>query len=207
MADASRFWDRLAVRYARQPIADKAAYQRKLQVTRDLLRPDMEVLEFGCGTGSTAIAHAPHVRHITAIDISEGMLAIARAKAAAANADNIRFERSAIADYAAADGSFDIVLGMSVLHLVDNRDAVITKVHRLLKPGGYFVSSTACLGDGMRFFKYIAPIGHALGLLPLLRVFSRRELVASISAAGFEIVEDWRPGMGKAVFVVATKAG
>src|SRR5690606_31161297 len=105
MTDASRFWDKLAEKYAKQPIADEAAYQHKLQVTRDLLRPDMEVPEFGCGTGSTAIAHAPHVRHITAIDISEGMLEIARAKAAAAGAGNIDFERSAIADYAVADSS------------------------------------------------------------------------------------------------------
>lgn len=207
MADASRFWDRLADRYSRQPIADAAAYERKLQVTRELLRPEMEVLEFGCGTGSTAIAHAPHVRHIMAIDISEGMLEIARRNAAAAGVGNITFERSAIGDYAAADSSFDVVLGMSVLHLVADRDAVIAKVLRLLKPGGYFVSSTACLGDSMGFFRYIAPVGQALGLLPLLRVFTRAELAASITAAGFEIVEDWQPGRGKAVFVVAKKAG
>ena len=55
----SRFWDRVAEGYAKKPVADEAAYQKKLQVTRDYFRPDMEVLEFGCGTGSTAIAHAP----------------------------------------------------------------------------------------------------------------------------------------------------
>jgi cyclopropane fatty-acyl-phospholipid synthase-like methyltransferase len=30
------------------------------------MRPDMEVLEFGCGTESTALEHAPHVAHIEA---------------------------------------------------------------------------------------------------------------------------------------------
>src|SRR5215217_1657238 len=59
-----RFWDNLAERYARQPIADEAAYQTKLDITRSYLHPDMAVLEFGCGTGSTALQHAPHVRHI-----------------------------------------------------------------------------------------------------------------------------------------------
>jgi ubiquinone/menaquinone biosynthesis C-methylase UbiE len=207
MQGESRFWDKLADRYSKQPIADEAAYQHKLQVTRALLRPEMEVLEFGCGTGSTAIKHAPHVKQITAIDISEKMLEIARGKAAAAGAGNIRFERAKIDDYTAADGSFDVVLGMSILHLVADREAVLRKVHRMLKPGGHFLSSTACLADGMGFFRYIAPVGKALGLLPLLRVFTRKELVASIAAAGFEIVEDWQPGKNKGVFVVAKKAG
>lgn len=207
MTDASKFWDKTADKYARMPITDEAAYQHKLAATRALLRPEMEVLEFGCGTGSTAILHAPHVQQITAIDLSERMLEIAQGKAAAAGVDNIRFQRATIDDYEAAERSFDMVLGLSILHLVADRDAVIKKVHRLLKPGGHFISSTACLGDTMGFFKYIGPIGKALGFLPLLRVFTRKELVASVAGAGFEIVEDWQPGKGAAVFMVAKKAG
>ena len=49
MTHSARFWDRIAARYARKPVADEAAYQKKLAVTREYLRPDMEVLEFGCG--------------------------------------------------------------------------------------------------------------------------------------------------------------
>jgi len=64
MNQSVKFWDKIAERYSRQPVADEAAYQKKLQVTREYLKPDMEVLEFGCGTGSTAIAHAPYVKHI-----------------------------------------------------------------------------------------------------------------------------------------------
>ena len=66
----AKFWDWIAERYARTPVADEASYKKKLQITQDYLRPGMEVLEFGCGTGSTALIHAPHVKHIHAIDIS-----------------------------------------------------------------------------------------------------------------------------------------
>ena len=59
MFQRSWFWDRLAKRYARMPVADQAAYETKLEKTRAFLRPDSRVLEFGCGTGSTAILHAP----------------------------------------------------------------------------------------------------------------------------------------------------
>jgi len=203
----SRFWDRIADRYARRPVADEASYQKKLAITRGLLRPDMEVLEFGCGSGSTAIAHAPHVRHIQAIDISAAMLDIARGKAAAAGVANITFEQAGIDDYDVADGSYDMVLGLSILHLLADRDAAIAKVHRMLKRGGLFVTSTTCLGDTMRWMKALAPIGRAVGLMPLVKVFTAKELAASLTGAGFAIEENWQPGKGKAVFIVARKAG
>lgn len=207
MQRPAKFWDRMAERYAKTPIADEAAYQNKLAVTQRYLRPDMEVLEIGCGTGSTALVHAPLVRHIQAIDISANMIAIARDKAEAGGVANVDFEQCAIDDFAAPAASFDAVLGLSILHLVADRDAVIGKLHGLLKPGGVLVTSTACLGDTMAYFRLIAPVGRWLGLLPLVKVFKKAELLDSLSAGGFTIDHEWQPGRGKSVFVVARKAG
>ena len=205
MAAASKFWDRMADHYARQPIADEDAYRTKLKVTQGYFRPDMEVLEFGCGTGGTAVIHAPYVRQIRAIDFSEKMLDIARRRATDAGVDNVSFERADIADLAEVDRRYDAVLGLSILHLLADKDAVIAKVFAMLKPGGIFVSSTTCIGDTMRIFKFVAPIGKAMGMLPQLDVMTVSELVASIAAAGFEIDHQWQPGKGKAVFIVARK--
>ncbi len=207
MPQPSRFWDRIAERYARRPVADEAAYQRKLEVTRGYLRPEMEVLEFGCGTGSTALVHAPRVKRILAIDISAKMIEIARGKAAAAGIENVAFERATIEGFSAPEGRFDAVLGLSILHLLDDRAAVIAKVHRMLKPGGVFVSNTACLGNTMKWFKLVGPLGAALGLIPKVAVFTVKELEDSLTAAGFEIDHRWQPVKGKAVFIVAKKAG
>ncbi len=207
MPQPSRFWDRIAERYAGRPVADEAAYRRKLEVTRGYLRPEMEVLEFGCGTGSTALVHAPRVKRILAIDISAKMIEIARGKAAAAGIENVAFERATIEGFSAPEGRFDAVLGLSILHLLDDRAAVIAKVHRMLKPGGVFVSNTACLGDTMKWFKLVGPLGAALGLIPKVQVFTVKELEDSLTAAGFEIDHRWHPGKGKAVFIVAKKAG
>ena len=202
---SSRFWDRIADRYARQPVKDEAAYQKKLQITQDYLQPNMKLLEFGCGTGTTALTHAPLVDRILAIDISARMLEIAEQKAAAAGIDNVMFERAAIDDFTAPDNSFDIVLGMSILHLLADKDMAIAKVHKMLKPGGVFVSSTVCLGNTMKFFKLIGPLGRALGVLPLLQVFTTQELVDSIKTHGFDIEHEWSPGKGTSVFIVARK--
>lgn len=206
MARSTQFWDKIADRYSKQPIADEAAYQKKLQVTRDYFQPDMEVLEIGCGTGSTAIAHAPYVKHIRAIDFSSAMIAIAQGKADAQNIKNVTFERSTIDHLSVPDRTFDAVLGLSILHLLENKEEVIAKVYQILKPGGIFVASTPCLGDTMKFFKFIAPIGKFLGLIPLVKVFSVKELEDSLTDAGFAIDYQWQPGKGKAVFIVAKKA-
>jgi ubiquinone/menaquinone biosynthesis C-methylase UbiE len=206
ISSESRFWDRLAGRYSRQPIADEAAYQHKLGVTRGYLRPDMQLFEFGCGTGSTALTHAPHVAQIRAIDFSENMLAIARDKAKAAGIRNVTFEQADIAILEVPDGTYDVVLGLSILHLLHNKEAAIAKVARMLKPQGLFVSSTVCLGDTMAAFKYIAPLGRALRLLPPLDVMTTPELRRSIERGGFSVEQLWQPKRGAAVFVVARKA-
>ncbi len=139
MHHSAKFWDKIAERYSKQPIADEAAYQKKLKVTQEYFQPDLEVLEFGCGTGSTAIIHAPYVKHIRAIDISSNMIDIAQDKAKAQNIKNVTFEQLAIDELTGSEGTLDVVLGLSILHLLKNFEEVIAKVYKMLKPGGIFV--------------------------------------------------------------------
>ena len=205
MADQSLFWDKLADRYAAQPISDEAAYRTKLARTQSYFTPDMELFEFGCGTGGTAIIHAPKVRHVRAVDFSARMIEIARDRAKAAGVDNVTFERGDIGAMDLPPASYDMVLGLSILHLLPPKDAVIAKVHQMLKPGGLFVSSTACLGDSMKLFRLVAPLGRKLGLLPHLNVMDHAQLRADIATAGFAIEHDWRPNPKAAVFIIARK--
>ncbi|WP_300529943.1 class I SAM-dependent methyltransferase [Maricaulis sp.] len=204
MTSSANWWDRIAEKYARSPIADEAAYQRKLELTREHFTPESEVLEFGCGTGGTAIAHAPHVRHVLATDISEEMLKIARDKAATAGVGNVTFEQ---ADFDTLEaGEFDAVLGLSILHLLSDPRQAIQRAYELTRPGGVFVSSTACLGDKMWFLRPIAPIMKLFGVFPpVLRFFSARELRRNIEDAGFEVEYEWRPEKAVAVFIIARR--
>ena len=166
----------------------------------------MEVLEIGCGTGSTAIVHAPYVKHIRAIDFSQKMIDIAQTRAAAQTINNITFERASIEELNIPDQSYDMVLGLSVLHLLEEKEAVMAKVYALLKPGGLFVTSTACLRDTMAWFRWIAPIGKFLGFFPLVKAFTEQDLAESLTDARFELDYQWQPDKGKAVFIVAKKA-
>ncbi|QHQ34141.1 class I SAM-dependent methyltransferase [Algicella marina] len=199
------FWNIMARRYARQPIADEASYQRKLEITQSYLRPEMELLEFGCGTGSTALIHAPHVRHIQAIDFSPRMIEIARQRAADARTSNVTFQTATIEELAEPGGSYDAILGLSIIHLLEDRAAVLGKVHGLLKPGGLFVSSTACIAEMGWLPRFLVPVLSALRILPNISVFDRPRLIRDLEEAGFTIEQNWHPGPGKAVFIVARK--
>ena len=205
MKQSSKIWDRFAKGYAKRPISDQASYERKLQATQGYLRPDMELLEFGCGTGSTALIHAPHVKHILGIDFSAKMIEFAQAKVDAASVKNVTVKQSSIEELDQPEQSVDAVLGMSILHLLEEKEDTLNKVYRLLKPGGVFITSTVCIGDTMKFFKFILPIGYFLRLIPLVKVFTAKELEESLTQAGFAINHKWRPGKGKAIFIVAKK--
>ena len=206
MDKSAKFWNWIAPRYSRTPVADEAAYQKKLEITRGYFRPDMEVLEFGCGTGSTAIVHAPFVKHITAIDFSSSMIDICREKAAAAGIDNITFECSTFADFSTPDKTYDAVLALNILHLLENWEEAIGQVYKMLKPGGVFVSSTACASDTIfRFLKPVIVTGRFFGLLPLVRFITRQQLEQAVTDAGFTIDHEWLPKKNAAVFIVAKK--
>lgn len=205
MTSSAKFWDRIAPRYARQAISDPSTYQRKLEITRTFFTPDSDVLEFGCGTGSTAILHAPYVKRYTATDLSGGMLKIAREKLNTQKLENLEFQQARLEQLDVAPNSLDAVLGLSVLHLIDDRQARIDDVYRMLKPGAVFISSTACLGDKMKWFKFVGPIVKWLRIAPKVSVFSADELVQELQAAGFEIEQQWRPEKAVAVFIVAKK--
>ena len=87
----AQFWDKIARKYSKRVIPDQESYEFKLLKTRDYLTPAMNVMEIGCGTGSTALAHAPFVKRIVATDISSKMIDIARQKATEQGIENVEF--------------------------------------------------------------------------------------------------------------------
>jgi len=199
------FWDKIAEKYYRQPIGDQAAYRHKLEVTRSFLSPDFEVLEIGCGTGSTAIRHAPFVTHIRATDSSETMIDIGRRQATEAGVSNVTFQRASIDQIEAPLGPVDVVMAMSLVHLLDDWRGGLARIYDLVKPGGSFISSTVCADGGKRFLKPVVPLMRALGLAPDVSFIKSNDLRQALLDVGFEIEVDWQPKRNAALFLVAKK--
>jgi ubiquinone/menaquinone biosynthesis C-methylase UbiE len=207
MWDDSRFWNRVARRYARARIRDEGAYERKIEITQRYFPPGAEVLEVGCGTGTTALRHASHAGHILATDFSSEMLAVARERAAEAGVTNVTFRQAALETLELSEGTYDAILALNLLHLLEDRAGAIARLAGALKPGGVLVSSTACLNDGLRWVGAIVPVLRMVGLAPRLRFLAGDDLRAEMRAAGLEIVEDLRPKPKAALFLVARKPG
>jgi ubiquinone/menaquinone biosynthesis C-methylase UbiE len=204
MDKQAKFWDKVANRYSLQAIADLPSYEHKLKTTRTYLSPETTALEIGCGTGSTAVTHAPFVKHYRATDISANMIAIANCKIGESFKEKLTFEQCSIDELKVSE-PVDMVLALSLLHLVENKDETMAKIYQWLKPGGVFISSTLCIADSKKWLKPIAHLGYLLGLFPLLRVFTTTELKQSLVTQGFAIEYEWKPDKGMSVFIVARK--
>ncbi len=207
MPDKAKFWDGTAEKYSKQPIANQKAYEIKLDLTREYFTPDSQVLEFGCGTGSTAILHAPFVKHIDAIDVSQEMIRIAKDKLEPAGVQNVTFRVADMDGFQATPESYDAVLGLNILHLLDDRMAAMREVCKALKPGGHFISSTACLREKLLFtlIDPLFPLMHALGQWPKVYRLSASRIQRDMEQIGFKTVHYWQPDNGIGVFMVGQK--
>jgi ubiquinone/menaquinone biosynthesis C-methylase UbiE len=206
--DDARFWDRVAHKYAADPIKDMGGYERTLARTRQLLRSTDVVLELGCGTGTTALRIAPHVKRLVATDLSGEMIAIAREKAAARDCRNVEFSVGTPNDVAWPDGTFDAVLAFNLLHLVVDRTQALARIERLVKPGGLFVSKTPCLSEMNRLIRVALPVMQFVGKAPHVDCFTADEMARDIEAAGLTLVERARHGSKRKdprIFIVAQK--
>jgi ubiquinone/menaquinone biosynthesis C-methylase UbiE len=207
-ANNARFWDRMARKYAASPIKDIEGYERTIAHARRYLKATDVAYEFGCGTGMTALRLAPSVARFVATDISSEMVAIARERAAAEGYANVEFAVATADSALYPDASFDAALCFNLLHLVVDRDATLRGVHRVLKPGGLFMSKTPALAEMGFPIRLLVPVMQAVGRAPHVGFFSSSALENEIMAAGFEIVERAQHSSGKRElrpFLVARK--
>lgn len=204
MKDSKVFWNNSAEKYAKSAIKDEASYQKKLAITQEYLNADSYILEFGCGSGSTAICHAPYVQHILATDISDKMIEIAQQRAIKDGIENISFQQGVLDELNIQDQSFDAVLGLNVLHLLKDVDGSINTVNSLLKNNGVFISSTSLIGEVNIVFHWLISAMQFIGLAPYVARFTKKQLINKLIKAGFYIEREWQTSH-ESVFIVAKK--
>ena len=208
MAASEKFWNKIAARYARQPIADLEAYHAKLDATKACLKPDDIILDVGCGTGSLALELSTCVSEVHAIDLSSEMIKIANQKAADDSVGNVTFHNTTIDRVSFKSETFNAICAYNVLHLVDDRSATLNTILDLLKPGGFFISATACLGESRVPFRFLLPIVKLFGRAPAVQVFGIQELERDLLDAGFVEIKRKKVSSDKTNgFLVAAKPG
>ncbi len=125
------------------------------------LQPGMTILECGCGPGwlwRSSVAHIPANCHITLTDLSDGMVAEAKAALANTNAAEFQFETADLQELPYADNSFDIVVANHMLYHVPDLAQGLSEIRRVLKPDGRFFAAT----NGSNHMKELKQIGDEM---------------------------------------------
>lgn len=100
------------------------------------------VLDIATGTGdfALAIARKLKLRHVMAVDISEGMMRVGREKAAREGLhDVVRFQKEDCSHLSFADNIFDAVTVTFGVRNFENLDACLREIHRVLNKGGHLI--------------------------------------------------------------------
>jgi ubiquinone/menaquinone biosynthesis C-methylase UbiE len=184
-----KFWNLIASKYAASPISDIAAYENKIKKLKTYLSQENHVLDIGCGTGTQCDDLANNVKHVTGIDISSKLLAIAEQRKAERKIDNVEFIQTTVFDERFEPGSFDVVTAFYVLHFFDDIDEVVRRIYDLLKQNGLFILETACLGEKDKFTGQFVRTAGKLGFLPFINLLTTQQLEQALELAGFSIVD------------------
>lgn len=204
MTTSADFWDKISLKYSKKTVPSEDIYQEKLKRTQKLLNSESIIMEFGCGTGTTSITHAPFAKRIMAYDYSSEMIKIANKKKQAQSITNVDFVVKAVEEIPFNENSYDVIMAHSVLHLTKNNETILKNVHRALKPGGYFVSSSGCIKEMNFMIRQIIPFMTSIGKAPEVTKFTSNELIELHKKVGFKIYDAWKYKKGE-LFLIAQK--
>jgi ubiquinone/menaquinone biosynthesis C-methylase UbiE len=160
------------------PFADKA--------------PFPAILDVGCGTGINLLEMARVLgpcRKLVGVDISPGMVDVARQKAAAAGLPAV-FSVGDAEALELPDGAFDIIVCNSAYHWFPDRARAIRELSRVLRPGGQLLLATLAAPGYEEWIGVVNTVwaklfGRACAAFPEMP--TPNELRAELSAAGFGI--------------------
>jgi len=165
--------------------AGKMRWARRVKMLSNHLGPGMSVLELGCGAGYFTRELARSGADIVAVDVSPELLEMARADC---SAKNVRYEIQNACALSYPDAAFDSVVGSSVLHHLEIKEAV-REIHRVLKPRGtiYFTEPNM-LNPQIAIQKNVPWVKRKLGDSPDETAFLRWPLRRLLEATGYHEV-------------------
>lgn len=189
--------------------AGRVRWARRVKMLTFPLKPGMNVLELGCGTGYFTKEIVKSHANVTAIDISPELLEAAKKEVIH---PNVTFKVDNAYQTSFPDHTFDCVIGSSVLHHLDI-DKAICEMSRILKTGGalYFTEPNM-LNPQIALQKNIPSLKRKLGDSPDETAFIRIVLKRKLKKAGFRKInivpfDFLHPAIPQKFIIPLSKAG
>jgi arsenite methyltransferase len=162
------------------------------------------VLDLGSGGGIDVLLSARRVGpsgFAYGVDMTDEMLALARANAAKAGAGNVEFLKGEIEALPLPDGAVDVVISNCVINLSTDKPAVLGEMYRVLVPGGRIGITDVVAEDHLSATERAAA-GSYVGCIA--GALSRTEYLDGLTAAGFaeasvHFTHEAAPGMHSAI--------
>ncbi len=143
--------------------------------------PEMDVLDFGCGTGLLTLQLQPLVHTITGVDSSQGMIDILDAKIRTQGLKNVRTRLVDLDKGGILDGKYDLVVSSMTLHHIPDIQPLIDRFAAVLKPSGQLAIADLDCDEG-KFHESGEGVFH--------HGFDRCVMQKHFEAAGFEKVRN-----------------
>ena len=143
--------------------------------------PDMDVLDFGCGTGLLTLALQPFVRSITGVDSSSGMLDVFQTKIKEQQLSNVKANHVDLDKGDVLTGSYHLIVSSMTLHHIKNISPLLKQFYSILFPAGSLAIADLDLDDG-KFHSNNDGVFH-FG-------FDRAILRKAFTEAGFNNIQD-----------------
>jgi arsenite methyltransferase len=176
------------------------------------LREGERVLDLGSGGGIDVLLSARRVGasgFAYGVDMTDDMLALARANAARAGAANVEFLKGEIEALPLPEAAVDVVISNCVINLSTDKPAVLAEMFRVLVPGGRIGISDVVAEDRLTP-EDRAAAGSYVGCIA--GALSRSEYLDGLAAAGFadpsvSFTNQAAPGLHSAIIRAVKPAG
>lgn len=189
MAEAgSRYWKRHARRYDRATLLLNRRFGAMADRVAESIRGSRRVLEIAAGTGLVTARIAPVVGALVATDSSPEMLAVLRARIAAAGHTNVDIEEADALALAFSDGSFDACVVANLLHLLPDPGRALDEARRVLDSGRILAAPTFCHGE-TAMARLVSRLLGVTGF-PVVTRFAGGALRELVGHHGFTVEDD-----------------
>jgi 2-polyprenyl-3-methyl-5-hydroxy-6-metoxy-1,4-benzoquinol methylase len=149
MKNVKRNFDQEAASWDLNPGRLKVATDIAQTIFRQMnLASDMDVLDFGCGTGLLSLALQPFVASVTGVDSSHGMLDVFRRKISEKGLKNVKAVYLDLEKGGVLAGSYHLVISSMTLHHIKNISPLLKQFYSVLHPSGLLAIADLDLDDG-----------------------------------------------------------